>query len=164
MNDRQQRISEALASMQEYKAALIMSILTKPIKPPRPLRPGRKERTPDEVEGKVYTAFSPYVNHKEAKMLGITADRATVVAKVVGNKFVYGISICSHEDPFSRTEGRKKAIERLENNFAEIDATYYPQKDETLERAVIRFVNDIARRAAIDPNRYKRKICVNCKD
>lgn len=146
-----ERIQRALDYIKEEKAA-------KAAKKPR--REGDPTRN---IEGRIYTAFSPYVNHKDARALGITADRTTVVVKKQGNTFVYGISICSEKDQFNRKEGREKAIERLNNGFAQVDATYYPQEGETWERAVVRFANNLAESTMLDFNRFKRKICTKCK-
>lgn len=127
-------------------------------------KPLRKPRTPDEVEGRTYVVYGPYIRHDVAKLIKCEPVRVTVAAKKVGNEIVYGISICSGHDNFTKQKGRRLAEERLANNFSRIDATFFPQAGEDWEQAIIRFASSLAEQATFKPERYKRKICKNCNE
>lgn len=47
----------------------------------------------------------------------IPKERATVAVRLVDGVFQYGVSICSTNDNFSRSEGRRLAEERMEAGF-----------------------------------------------
>lgn len=52
----------------------------------------------------------------EAVKLGL-APAATIALQKVGNNFIYGVSVCSAYDNFSKTHGREIATARMEKGF-----------------------------------------------
>ena len=122
----------------------------------------RAERTEAEVEGRAYVAYGPYVDHKEAKLLGKSLDRCTVAVRKVGNKFIYGISICAPDNVFSKATGREYAIDRLNSGLWSFDAEYYPIFEESWEKAILRFLSTMVEKVTENPKRFKRKICRDC--
>lgn len=60
-----------------------------------------------------------YYNH--TTKLNVVKDgyvpAATIALRKEGNNFVYGVSICSKYDNFSKKYGREIALNRLERNF-----------------------------------------------
>jgi hypothetical protein len=124
----------------------------------------RTPKTPEQVEGRLYYAYTPHALVELVKEAGGgNMERATVAVKKVGDEFHYGIAICNPDDQFERTKGRVIAEQRANEGFAKVDATWFPKEGEDWEQSIIRFANGLVESAAIKPERFKRKICKNCK-
>lgn len=115
-----------------------------------------------EEEQKIYYAYSEFDAHLDEKSKKIMPnDRGVVAVTKVGDKLIYGISVCTVGDTFNKEEGRKLAAERLAHNFGVIKLEKSSEKIFKKlgeQRGTIFFVQTIANSIAAKPSKYKRKI------
>lgn len=92
----------------------------------------------------------------EVSKLGIVPT-CTIALKKEGNKFVYGIAICSKYDNFSRKQGREIAENRLNQRFGELEV---PKNLDGLSdhQAALRQLFSIVRSVIIKNRKWKRKV------
>lgn len=86
-------------------------------------------------------------------------ERATVACMLKGDRIIYGMSICTSDDNFSRSIGRNIAEERMNTGFGSIEFKngYYDsfkEKNLALSDFAIRLGHAIQR----NYSKYKRRI------
>ena len=117
---------------------------------------------------RVFYAYTPHPD-AELRELGF-GERATVAVRLNEGKFEYGVAVCRADDNFSKSIGRQIALARLESGFGstvynehyKTIAEFYAEESEGdndgTERAIIQFVNDLAKSVFIKMKKYKRKL------
>lgn len=107
----------------------------------------------------VYVMYTPYIDHKTAHIIGRSADRGTVVAKIVDGTLHYGLSICSENDTFNRATGRLSAVKRMEEGYGKIPIDTFGKRAPLGERAIVyTFLRSIVESIDEDVNKYKRRL------
>lgn len=105
---------------------------------------------------KVFYLHTPPQYKLGGRCLG---HRATIACTVEGEVIKYGYAICSHDDNFSRHEGRKKAEARMNEGFGKVPFNngwfeHFP----TPENALMEFATTLSRGIRNNFEKYKRKL------
>lgn len=124
----------------------------------------RKPKTPDEIQGLAYAAFTKHKTEEERQKAieeGLPLERATVVARLVGEEVHYGVAICSTRDCFDRRKGRALAASRCDGTF-KVPFAAIARAGEDAEEVLIRLTYELLEKAGSNVKRFKHKICKNC--
>jgi len=82
---------------------------------------------------------------------------ATIAIKKVGNKFHYGVAICSKYDNFSKRYGREVAENRLNQGFGVLDIPS-PLKDVEDRPATLAQLYNLAASVVVKNKKWKKRI------
>lgn len=92
-------------------------------------------------------------------------QRATIALKFESGVFMYGVSICSKDDNFSRKEGCIKALERLDLGFgtlpanaANVIAVDHQKRGNTQDQLAIGVLKNLVTSIEKDMPKYKKRI------
>lgn len=104
-----------------------------------------------------------YFNHttKQRAVKLKLAPAATIALKREGNDFVYGITICSRYDAFSKKAGREIAEARLNQGFKR---TPIPQtllnfeKEAGEKKMILAFLYELSASVSIKSRKWKKRI------
>lgn len=82
----------------------------------------------------------------------------TIAVQKDGDKIIYGISICSKHDNFSRKVGREVAMLRMISGFGYIDATKIKNEGETDEQLVLKVLWPLVKSVVTRHRKWKSKL------
>ena len=104
---------------------------------------------------KVFYLHTPPSNGRKVNK----RHRATIACTVDGEVIKFGYAICSGADNFSRSEGRKKAEERMDKGFGQVKFKndwfeHFP----TPEAALLEFATTLAKGMRRNFEKYKRRL------
>jgi len=86
-------------------------------------------------------------------------ERATIAVKITGDKIVYGIAVCDHEDKFDKSKGRFIAQERMLQGFGTVAISNFKFKNKvTPDQIAIYFLNSLTNSVYNNFGKYKHKI------
>jgi hypothetical protein len=108
---------------------------------------------------KTKTMSKVYFSH--TTKLGIVksgySPAATVAIKKEGDKFYYGVSICSKYDNFSKKYGRRVAEERMNQEFGVLEIPK-PLQDLDDRQASLHQLYNIVASVVLKPKKWKKKV------
>ena len=100
-----------------------------------------------------------YFNHTtklEVTKLGIV-PAATIALTKVGDKFHYGVSICSRYDNFSKKHGREVAENRMKQEFGVLEIPA-PLSNATEKEQCLTMLYNLAASVVIKNKKWKKKV------
>lgn len=100
-----------------------------------------------------------YFNHTtklEVVKLGLV-PAATIALTKVGDKFYYGVAICSRYDNFSKKFGREVAENRLKQGFGELEIPA-PLKDLSEKEQCLNMLYNLAATVVVKNRKWKKKV------
>lgn len=99
-----------------------------------------------------------YYFHTKPTNKGHQEDRGTLACRIDNDHIVYGISVCTKEDNFSKAKGREIAEKRMKQGYGQmpIDGFYKDFNDP--HKAVIEFGKRLVTAICKKPAKYKRKV------
>ena len=100
-----------------------------------------------------------YFNHTtklEVVKLGLV-PAATIALTKVGDKFHYGVAICSRFDNFSKKDGREVAENRLKQGFGELEIPA-PLKDLSEKEQCLNMLYNLAATVVVKNRKWKKKV------
>lgn len=104
-----------------------------------------------------------YFNHTTKQIpvkMGL-APAASIAIKKEGDFFVYGITICSKYDSFSKKEGRERALGRLNEGFRKTaiptELVKFGQENGE-KRMILTFLYQLSASVSANSRKWKKKI------
>lgn len=82
---------------------------------------------------------------------------STIAIKKVGERFHYGVAICSKYDNFSKKYGREVAEKRLNEGFGALDVPA-PLKNVNEKEAILAQLYNLAASVVVKNKKWKRRI------
>lgn len=113
------------------------------------------------VGGKLLDDQETIVGGNVESIFEIPSERATIALKKEGDKYKYGIAICSVDDNFNKHFGKMLAEKRLQRGFGEIPVAKLAEftKDKNSEETkALRVLSQLKNTVQQKLPKYKRKL------